>query len=110
MPKPKRVAVFDFDGTFTEKSIGSIINLIDCILTEKALEQSEKLRKFYLTRAHAGSLPLRDEKKWLSENIRFFVESKLSKNKIRQILKGVKLRDGVRETLEFLKRNNIPVA
>lgn len=110
MPKPEWAAVFDFDGTFTGKAIGSVVNLIDCALTESALRRSKRLRKHYLARAHAGLLSQEDEKKWLSGNIKSFVRSRLSKDKIRQILKGVKLRVGSRETLEFLKRHNVPVA
>lgn len=107
----KFVVVCDFDGTFISKSFVSLFDVMDkqC-LTKEASEKAVAMREKYLPMALSGSMTQKDGCEWLAETIKLYIESGLTKIKIRNIFSTIRLREGVVEFLEFAKAQGLPVA
>lgn len=68
------------------------------------------MRKYYLVKAQQNKLTKRDQEKWLVDSLNLYIESGLTLSKIEKILSKVKLRPGVLDCLEELRKRKIPVA
>jgi len=107
----KYVMVCDFDGTFISKSTISLFDVMDKeSLTKEAKIKAVALRDKYLPKALSGTMTQKEGCEWLEETIKLYIESKLTKRKIRDILSKIRLREGVVEFLTFLHAKRLPVA
>jgi len=104
--------VFDFDGTLTPKSYISLFRVIEqnAGFSQEILAKADAMRSRYLPKATSGSLTPDEEIAWFDETIGLYSEARLTREKITESLATVRLRDGVKDCLRFLKRKNIPVA
>lgn len=115
MPKPKWVAVFDCDGTLTPRS-KSLFEIIDQKLDSNYFQKSQELKKFYFSQiASRGHLLKKEERDWLFQSIELCRQSRFSESSIKHFIGAANLqeaifREGVGETLEFLKAEQVPVA
>lgn len=104
--------VMDFDGTLTSKSVGGVLRVVEDAggLPEPWHEKSRVLRDSMMARASAGKLSDGEEREWFNKNIQYWEEGKVTLATMRGIYADVKLRDGVRGALWFLKQRKVSVA
>jgi len=111
--KLKWVAVFDFDGTCIPlKPYKSLYDAIDSNngITQKCHESAKRMRRHYFSKLHSRFLTQKEEKKWFKDTIELYVKSRTDMKKVREILRQVKLRNGVKECFEELKSCEVPIA
>lgn len=112
MKNPNWAAVFDFDGTLIPSAYGSLYDVVDSSreVTAECHRKAEEMRRYYLAKAQQNKLSKKDQEKWLVDSLNLYIESGLTLGKIEKILSKVKLRPGVLDCLEALKKRKIPVA
>ncbi len=111
MDNPKRCAVvFDFDGTLIHKH-GSLCRTVDdAALSPEANQEMVRLREQYLDLAIRGQLTSEKEADWLMKTLDAYVNDGLTPERAHEALRGVILRPGARQCLEWLHREGVPVA
>lgn len=110
MAEKKFVVVCDFDGTLTPKSVNSLFDVMDGMLTKEASARAVAMRDGYLPKALSGSLTPQEGRAWLRETIGLYIESGLTKSRIKDVLRKIHLREGAAEFLKFLKIRGVPIA
>ncbi len=109
--RSRSAVVFDFDGTLTPKKTGSLFSVVDAAaLSPAANAEMQRLRTLYLGRAVNGTLTIEEETSWLEETLVAYIKDGLTQDRVRESLRGVVLRPGVVECLEWLWRFGVPVA
>ncbi|NCN52929.1 HAD-IB family phosphatase [Candidatus Wolfebacteria bacterium] len=112
--KPRAVVVFDFDGTLISNDYVSLYNVVDQAVVgfdaEEYKDKVNKLRNKYFAIVKRRKLTVKEQTEWFNRTIELYFEFGLTKQEAKDILRTVKLRDGVKECLEMLKEENIPVA
>jgi phosphoserine phosphatase len=103
--------VFDCDGTLFPQRIGSLMKLVDDrALPEEAKHASSEIRDFYLPHALDGTLSAQQERDWLVETVRLYIECRLSKLQLRQALNDARFRPGTAKGLRELHRAGVKMA
>jgi|SRR3989344_470903 len=110
MKPASHVVVFDFDGTLIPKKYISLFTIMDNSLDQKYRQELDQLRNELLPKIHAGQLTPEETRRWVFRSIEIYVESGLTLSQIETVFSNIKLREGVVETLQFLQKQNIPVA
>lgn len=109
--KKKRVVVLDFDGTLIPTEYVSLYNVIDQQINSSEYKKMiQKLRSKYLKITEKRKLTLNEQLNWFNKTIEAYTEFGLTLKESEEIMATVKLRNGVKECLEFLKKQKVPVA
>ncbi len=112
MKSSRWAVVLDFDGTLIPHSYGSLYDVIDSSeeMASACHAPAQKMREYYLAKLSSGSLTAKDKKAWLADSIDLYIRAGLTRMRMESILQKVRLRSGVKECLESLRKKNIPVA
>ncbi|HTK60371.1 MAG TPA: haloacid dehalogenase-like hydrolase [Candidatus Baltobacteraceae bacterium] len=113
MPARQRFGVvFDFDGTITPKSLGSLFSVVDHHALPKEAEPDFKvLRDRYIPLAEVGKLSPELQLEWLAETFEIYIRHGLTRaGWMTAISRMLRFRPGAIETLAALHLAAVPTA
>jgi phosphoserine phosphatase len=113
MPQsPRYGVVFDFDGTLTPKSLGSLFKIVDTTaLPPEAQPDFKVLRDRYIPLANTGKLSPGLQLELLAQTFEIYIRHRLTRDRWMAAIAGAtRFRPGAIETLSALHAAGIPTA